>query len=252
MPPLAGLNDFMICFLQRCRTYGAAKPNAALDAETAGTFVIQQSADGVTFTPLRTVTNKDNTDQSFSDTLALDTRFVAFVYSEKISGNIQFDKLSISAAPPYEAWASTFALTGADADALNDYDHDGASNLMEYATGGSPITADATLHQALLEKPSGKLRLTAILRTSDAALDYAAQTNTVLSNPNGWTITGVALLTLMDQTGVPAGFERAVFEADDNGESQRFFRLQIQLTPERNKSRKKPFQDLWNGGRGGI
>ena len=29
MPPLTGLNDFMICLLQRCRTYGAAQPNAA-------------------------------------------------------------------------------------------------------------------------------------------------------------------------------------------------------------------------------
>ena len=35
MPPLTGLNDFMICFLQRCRTYGADKPDAALDAESA-------------------------------------------------------------------------------------------------------------------------------------------------------------------------------------------------------------------------
>jgi hypothetical protein len=35
MPPLTGLNDFMICFLQRYRTYGAAKPGAALDAESA-------------------------------------------------------------------------------------------------------------------------------------------------------------------------------------------------------------------------
>lgn len=33
--PLMGLNDFMICFLQRYRTYGAAKPGAALDAESA-------------------------------------------------------------------------------------------------------------------------------------------------------------------------------------------------------------------------
>ena len=35
MPPLTGLNVFMICSLQRCRTYGADKPTAALDAESA-------------------------------------------------------------------------------------------------------------------------------------------------------------------------------------------------------------------------
>ena len=35
MPPLTGLDYFMICFLQRCRIYGAAKLNAALDAESA-------------------------------------------------------------------------------------------------------------------------------------------------------------------------------------------------------------------------
>ena len=35
MPPLTGLNVFMISMLQRCRTYGADKPVAALDAESA-------------------------------------------------------------------------------------------------------------------------------------------------------------------------------------------------------------------------
>ena len=32
MPPLTGLNAFMISILQRCRTYGADKSVAALDA----------------------------------------------------------------------------------------------------------------------------------------------------------------------------------------------------------------------------
>jgi hypothetical protein len=35
MPPLTGLNHFMVYILQRCRTYGAAKTTAALDAESA-------------------------------------------------------------------------------------------------------------------------------------------------------------------------------------------------------------------------
>ena len=34
MPPLTGLNAFMISILQRCRTYGADKPVAARDAES--------------------------------------------------------------------------------------------------------------------------------------------------------------------------------------------------------------------------
>ena len=35
MPPLTGLNVFMISILQRCRTYGADKPVAARDAASA-------------------------------------------------------------------------------------------------------------------------------------------------------------------------------------------------------------------------
>ncbi len=33
MPPLTGLNVFMISILQRCHTYGAEKQITALDAE---------------------------------------------------------------------------------------------------------------------------------------------------------------------------------------------------------------------------
>ncbi len=198
---------------------------------TAGSFIVQQSADGATFIPLRTVTNKDNTDQAYTDTLSPSTRYVAFIYSEKISGNIQCDKLSITAAPPFETWASTFGINGPDANPLNDYDHDGVSNLMEYALGGSPITADASQHQPLLEKTTGKLHLTAVIRTNDTTLGYSAQTSTALTDANGWTTAGVSQLTSIEQTGVPLGFERAIFEVDDNGGTQRFLRLRVDRTP---------------------
>ena len=72
--------------------------NPASGTVTAGTFLVQQSASGSTFTTLRTITNASNADTAYSDTPLSTTRFIRFIYQSKTAGNIQLDKLAITAA----------------------------------------------------------------------------------------------------------------------------------------------------------
>ena len=204
------------------------KGNPSAGTATGGTFLVQQSADGVNFTTLRTVTNKDNTDQAFIDPLALTTRYVSFSYADKTSGNIQLDKLAITAAPQYLAWASSFGLSGADASAQNDYEHDGFVNLLDYALGGSPLANDRATIQPAVQPIAGNLRLTAIVRTSDAALVVVAETSTDIANAASWTTAGITTVPSVDQTGVPGGFTRVAYNVPGTG-GPRFLHLRFTL-----------------------
>ncbi len=69
---------------------------------TGGTYLVQQSADGTSWTTLRTFTDANIPNSSlasaspFVDHLASTTRFVRFYYSFKSSGNVSLDDISIS------------------------------------------------------------------------------------------------------------------------------------------------------------
>lgn len=204
--------------------------NPAAGSATSGTFLVQHSADGEVFTDLRHIVDKNNTDQLFTDALPRSARYVAFVYSQKIGGNLQLDKLLITAAPSYLSWAASYGLTGAAAAALADEEKDGLVNLTEYALGGHPTQPDAAI---LLPQPSrvaGRLRLTAIVRGDDPSLSIQAATSAGLTDPGSWSTSGVIKITPVDQSGVPAGFERVTFESPLSGDRV-FMRLEIGLLP---------------------
>jgi len=51
-------------------------------------------------------------------------------------------KIQVGIAPdPFPAWAASFSLSGGDADKSADPDHDGRSNLLEFALNGNPTVA---------------------------------------------------------------------------------------------------------------
>ncbi len=179
---------------------------------TVGTFLVLQSTDGVNFTTLRTVTNKDNSDQVFSDSLSSATRSVSFLYSTKTSGNIQLDQLAITAAASLVTWASSFGVNDANAGPLVDYDNDGWANLLEYALGGSPVVADSASLKPVLQYAAGTLQMTIVVRIHDPSLSMTVETTNNLQQPASWSAAGVTELTPVDQTGVAAGFVRRVFQ----------------------------------------
>ncbi|MCP5533877.1 MAG: hypothetical protein H7A48_11965, partial [Akkermansiaceae bacterium] len=186
-----------------------------------GSFQIFESPDNDNFTEVRTFVNKSNDDDAFSDTLLSSTRFVVFVYTLKNSGNIQLDKLAISAGAtmsPSAEWLAFHGLAGFDGDG----DHDGLTDLAEYALGALPGTADVGETAPVFAKTNGVLRITAVVRVSDPSLLTLAETTDDLST--SWTTDGVTQLSGVNQDGVPPGFERMVFEVPD-GSARRFLRL---------------------------
>lgn len=64
---------------------------------TSGTFVVEESPDGVAWTSVRTIINKSNTDDAFADNLLSGSRFLAFTYLTNVSGNLQLDALMVGA-----------------------------------------------------------------------------------------------------------------------------------------------------------
>jgi hypothetical protein len=137
----------------------ALKGNASGSSPTEGTFLIQQSADGETFTTIRTVSNKNNTVETYSDSLSPSTRYVAFLYQIKTSGNIQLDALTITAASlsPWQTWLNQYQLTGNAANALVDDDHDSIPLLLEFILGGLPNQPDSNIAPHLTGDPTAPL-----------------------------------------------------------------------------------------------
>ncbi len=72
------------------------KGNPGFGTTTVGTFLVQESSDGSTFSPLRSLPNLDS-DTPYTDTPAAATRYVRFLYQSKTSGNIQLDQIALTA-----------------------------------------------------------------------------------------------------------------------------------------------------------
>ena len=107
---------------------------------TSGTFTVEESIDGSTWSPVRTIANKNNTDEAFTDTLLASTRFIAFKYQTKSSGNLQFDMLTIGAMSiGWQAWLTSSGLSGEAAGENADPDHDGIPNVIEYVLGTNAL-----------------------------------------------------------------------------------------------------------------
>ncbi|HEY8405038.1 MAG TPA: endonuclease, partial [Flavobacteriales bacterium] len=68
-----------------------------------GTFVIEESADGVNYTPLRTMTNVNmptNNFTQFTDNPDASSRYIRFRYAQKIAGNVALDEAQILLPAP--------------------------------------------------------------------------------------------------------------------------------------------------------
>lgn len=101
----------------------------AAGAATSGTFIVEESTNGGSYTPLRTLTAQATSDTAYVETLAPATRFIRFRYASKVTGNIQLDQLVVSAD---EGLLGSLALTVSPA-------------IFSEAAGPSAATATLTL-----------------------------------------------------------------------------------------------------------
>jgi hypothetical protein len=99
---------------------------------------------------------------------------------------------SVASLSPYDSWAATNSLTGADAAMDADPDGDGLNNLGEYALGGNPTNAAETGYSPdcqVLEISSSNYFEYVYAKRNDASergLTYSLETSTNLVS-NVWT-----------------------------------------------------------------
>ncbi|GHC63560.1 S8 family serine peptidase [Roseibacillus persicicus] len=74
--------------------------NGGTSPTVVGSFVIEESADGIDYSPLRTLDDQDEIDTAYSDSPAADTRYIRFRFDNRISGTILLDKLEITSGGP--------------------------------------------------------------------------------------------------------------------------------------------------------
>ena len=95
--------------------------------------------------------------------------------------------LSQQIATPYAAWADGGAQglsAGVNDDPADDPDHDGFSNMMEFALGGAPMVSSQTI-QPILTKPAANWQFE--YNRSDAAQSSTTHVVEYGSDLNGWT-----------------------------------------------------------------
>lgn len=68
---------------------------------SGGTFTVQTSVDGETYEVLATYTELSNTEHETFNTLAADVRYIKWIYTEKVSGNVALGNITLAqpAAP---------------------------------------------------------------------------------------------------------------------------------------------------------
>jgi len=89
---------------------------------SGGTFKVQTSEDGVTYTDLETYTELGNTQNESFDNLGENVRYIKWIYTEKVNGNVALGNITLAEVVP--SITITPDLVNVDAD-----EHDGTLNL---------------------------------------------------------------------------------------------------------------------------
>ncbi len=211
------------------------KGNPASGTATAGTFLVQQSADGAAYTTLRTVANASNTDTAYTDTPAAATRFIKFLYQTKSAGNVQLDKLALTPATP----PNTLTLAISPATFAENLGAAAATGTVTLAaplaaaltvTLASSDTGEATLH-ASITIAAGQTSSPTFSVTAVDDLDSDGPQSVTLTATAAGFVTGSALVTVTDNEPSVEGVTPA---AANNPANQTF------LTALRNGSLNNP------------
>ncbi|MBL9144414.1 MAG: hypothetical protein JNM99_12115 [Verrucomicrobiaceae bacterium] len=126
--------------------------------------------------------------------------------------------------PPYDAWALASGLDNStaakDASSTADSDHDGVSNLMEYATKMNGNVSDTVPQSAT--KNGSVIDFIYTKNKSATDVTYTVEWSDTLGND--WSTSGVSAPTILNDNGVTQVVKVSV-PAD--GAMQRFVRLRV-------------------------
>jgi len=127
------------------------------------------------------------------------------------------------------SWAASYGLDPATTGAPTaDPDGDGYDNSLEFAFGTNPTVGTPALLSAT--RSGANISVTFVRLIGSASASYTVQTSGNLS-AGPWTPTGITPTTAgIDQTGVPAGYERVGFTALATGTT--FYRVVASITAQ--------------------
>ena len=110
---------------------------------SGGTFKVQTSVDGETYTDLKSYTSLSDTQSEEFTKLAANVRYVKWIYTTKSSGNVALGNISLQKAPPA---TPTFSVAEGEYDEAKSVelscDTDGAT--IYYTTNGNTPTSSST------------------------------------------------------------------------------------------------------------
>jgi hypothetical protein len=118
----------------------------------------------------------------------------------------------IAPGAAFTDWMETQGVSSAD----SDDDHDGLSVLVEYAFGRSTTRSDVLGDAQILSEDGGLLTL--VVRDDDPDLEIEVETSTTLASGSWQLLPAVNELAGVDQTNVPSGFRRRMFELPTAGD----------------------------------
>lgn len=106
---------------------------------SGGTFKVQTSEDGTTYTDLKTYTELGDTQNESFNNLGVNVRYIKWIYTEKISGNVALGNITLAktAAPSAPVWS---ALPTPTISVGEDYE----LNLADYVSGYPTPTISIT------------------------------------------------------------------------------------------------------------
>lgn len=130
-------------------TPGELSFNIKSNSFSDGQFTVQTSTDGITYTNLKTYTSDDNISaadngQSEEFNLAADVRYIKWIYTEKVSGNIGLGNIKVEkyvAPKPTEIWVKTDLADLTEDDIFVIVGNNGDNYAMSNDKGTAPPTA---------------------------------------------------------------------------------------------------------------
>jgi hypothetical protein len=183
----------------------------------------QVSSDGITFSSSVSLTPVSGSVAATTISVRLSGAsagsFSGDVSFASTGATTQTRAVSGTVASAYDAWASSYSLTGADALPTADPDKDGINNNNEYAFGTNPTVSNASLLSATTT--SGNMTVTWIERNS--GFTYAVQSTVNLATTGFANDGAVTVVAGPTDPAPPTGYTRKQFTVPAS--SNKFFRV---------------------------
>jgi subtilisin-like proprotein convertase family protein len=163
------------------------KGNPSSGTTISGTFLLQESADGSSYTTLHTHTNLSSTAASFTDTPLSSTRYLKFLYQTKTAGNVQLDKIAITAGTSSNPTMSVSISPSSFAENAGSSAATGTVTLSTAATSNTVITlvssdTTAATIPASVTIPTGQTSATFSVAAVDDTATDGTQTSVITAS----------------------------------------------------------------------